>query len=483
MTASRRHFLRQLGGSALGLAGSSFLVHCGRTTKPNVIFFLVDDLGWADLGCYGSSFHQSPNIDRLAANGMRFTQAYAASPVCSPTRASIMTGKHPARLGVTNWLPGRHQLPYSKLIAPESKQEVALEEVTIAEELKAAGYRTAYAGKWHMGGRGHYPENQGFDRNVGGNEAGSPKSFFYPDWEGRPPITAEPGEYLTDRLTRDALRFIEENRDAPFFLYFADHNVHIPLEAKKEYTARYEAKIKPGLLQKNPIYAGMIQSVDESVGSVMQKLEPLGIADRTIVIFLSGNGGLHVPEWRCMVPTSNSPLREGKGHLDEGGIREPMIIHWPGVTKPGSVCDVPVVSTDFYPTMVEMAGISRPIGNPVDGRSLVSLLKQAGQPGRDAIYWHYPHYSNQGGKPAGAIRQGDHKLIEFYEDGRLELYNIREDIGEKTDRAARLPEKVKQLRWKLEAWRRQMNAALPAANPKHDPAREWEGVGWKQKCV
>ena len=423
---NRRSFLGTLAGGSLALAQTS------RRAAPklNFVFILIDDMGWRDVSYNGSQFYETPNIDRLAAQGMKFTNAYAACPVCSPTRASIMTGKYPARLGLTNFLPGTHRLAYSKLLAPVSRQQLPLEEVTIAEALKPSGYATAAMGKWHLGGPDFFPEKQGFDVNVGGSDAGSPKSHFYPQWEGRPPITAAPGAYLADRLTDSAEEFIRKNATKPFLLYLAHYGVHIPLEGKQELIARYQTRIKPGQLQNNATYAAMVQSVDESVGRVMKKLDDLKIADHTAIFFMSDNGGLSANEYKGQYATSNSPLREGKGFLYEGGVREPMLIKWPGVVKEGSACDVPVISTDFYPTMLEMAGIAKDIGNPQDGVSMVPLLKQSGLPKRDALYWHYPHYSNQGGRPGAAIRQGDFKLIEYYEDGRTEMFNLRDDIGE-----------------------------------------------------
>ncbi|MGI8988315.1 MAG: sulfatase [Bryobacteraceae bacterium] len=465
---NRRAFLGAVAGASFALGASP--------PKLNFVFILIDDMGWRDVSYNGSAFYETPNIDRLASQGMRFTNAYAACPVCSPTRASIMTGKYPARLGITNFLPGKHQLPYSKLIAPVSRQELPLEEVTIAEALKPSGYVSAAIGKWHLGGPDFYPEKQGFDVNVGGTDAGSPKSHFYPQWDGRPPITAAPGAYLADRLTDSAEEFIRNNAAKPFLLYLAHYGVHIPLEGKQDLVARYQSRIKPGQPQNNAIYAAMVRSVDDSVGRVMKKLDDLKIADRTAVIFMSDNGGLTAAEYKGQVATSNLPLREGKGFLYEGGIREPMLVKWPGVVAENSKCDVPVISTDFYPTMLEMAGIEKDIGHPSDGVSLAPLLKQSGIPSRQAIYWHYPHYSNQGGRPGAAIRQGDYKLIEFYEDGRIEMFNLAEDIGESRNLAAENPRKAAELKGKLDAWLKDLNPEMPNPNAAYDPARETEGL-------
>jgi arylsulfatase A-like enzyme len=438
--------------------------------RPNFVFILIDDMGWRDVGCNGSTFYETPNIDRLAAAGMRFTDGYAACPVCSPTRASILTGKYPARLHLTDWLPGRADRPSQMLLRPKFLQHLPLEEVTIAEALKPLGYVSASVGKWHLGGPDYYPEKQGFDVNVGGCDKGSPPSYFFP-YKNRafslPGLEeGREGEYLTDRLTAEAEKFLDKNRDRPFFLYLAHHAVHIPLQAKKDVVARYRDKVRPGQEQDNPVYAAMVESVDDSVGRVLKKLEELGVADPTVVIFTSDNGGLSVKEGPNTPATSNAPLRAGKGYLYEGGIREPLLVRWPGATKAGSTCDVPVCSIDFYPTILEAAGAKRG-GGAVDGVSLVPLLRQAGEPRRDALYWHYPHYSNQGGKPGGAVRQGRYKLIESYEDGNLELYDLREDVGEANDLARKLPEKTRELHRLLREWRTAVGAQMPAPNPEY----------------
>lgn len=465
---SRRSFLS-------GLAAAS-LLRAQKQTPLNFVFILIDDMGWRDVGYNGSELFETPNIDKLASQGMRFTNAYAACPVCSPTRASIMTGKYPARLGLTNFLPGLHHLPHSKLLAPVSRQQLPLEEVTIAEALKPSGYRTAAIGKWHLGGPDFFPEKQGFDVNVGGTDAGSPKSYFFPQWAGRPPITADPGAYLPDRLTDSAIEFIKDKSAQPFLLYLAHYSVHIPLEAKQEMVERYAHRIKPGDLQNNATYAAMVASVDESVGRILATLDDLKIADHTAIIFMSDNGGLASAEYKGQTPTSNKPLKAGKGFLYEGGIREPMIVKWPGVTKPGSQCDVPVISTDFYPTMLEMAGVTKDIGNPADGVSIVPLLKQNGIPKREAIFWHYPHYSNQGGRPGAAMRQGDYKIIKWYEDNSVELYNLRDDIGESHNLAVQMPEKANAMKARLDAWLKEMNPEMPKPNPDYDKEKETEGL-------
>ncbi len=486
---NRREFLKAAGTTAVlgfcarvGLGEQRKMRH-----KPSFVFFLIDDLGWKDLGCYGSTFYETPNIDRLAAQGMRFTSAYAACPVCSPTRASIMTGKYPARLGITDWI-GAPQKPTSY------REGLPLEEVTIAEALKEAGYATGYVGKWHLSSRGadratYYPDRQGFDINVGGDHSGSPPTYFHPYAKGgrsleTMPASGREGEYLTDRLTEESLKFIEANRDRPFLLYLSHYAVHTPLESKMELAERYQAKAKrfpklqgphaqpvygpykTRLVQDHAVYAGMVQSVDESVGRVLDKLRALGLEQDTIVIFMSDNGGLSTVQREG--PTCNLPLRVGKGWLYEGGIREPMIVKWPGVVKSGSECPEPVVSTDFYPTMLEMAGLPPKPKQHVDGVSLVPLLEGTGTPEREALYWHYPHHHGSGNRPSGAVRAGDYKLIEWYEDGKVELYNLKEDVGEKNDLAAKMPAKADELTRMLHAWRAEVGAKMPEGEPRDD---------------
>jgi arylsulfatase A len=434
--------------------------------KPNFVFILIDDMGWKDLGCYGSRFFETPHTDTLASQGMRFTNAYAACPVCSPTRASILTGKYPARLNLTDFLTGRSDRPSQKLLRPKFPQYLSLEEVTIARVLKTQGYVSAAIGKWHLGGEQHDPIKHGFDVNIGGT-GGLPGGYFR---FRSPTLTArDDQEYLTDRLTEEAEKFIDANKDRPFFLYLAHYAVHIPLEAKKNLLAKYQAKARPDEAQNNPIYGAVVESADESVGRILKKLDDLKIAKNTIVFFFSDNGGLSVKEGPDTPATSNAPLRAGKGYLYEGGIREPLIVRWPGVTGPGSVCDVPVSSIDFYSTMLEMAG-AKSNAKAIDGVSLVPLLRgQTGDWKRQDLYWHYPHYSNQGGKPSGAVRSGDFKLIEFFEDGQLELYNLRDDLGEQNDLSARMPDKTKELHAKLAAWRKSVGAQMPTPNPEYQP--------------
>ena len=451
--------------------------------RPNVILFLIDDLGWTDLGCFGSDFYETPNIDRLAERGMRFTDAYAACTVCSPTRAAVMTGKYPARLHLTDWIAG-HQRRNPKLLIPDWTKHLPLEEVTLAEALKSAGYATAHIGKWHLGNEPYYPEHQGFDLNAGGDRWGAPASYFWPyqrRQNGKPggravPLSdGKPGEYLTDRLTDEAIRFIDSHDDKPFFLYFAHYAVHTPLQAKKELIAHYQAKLdardKPGG-QQCPVYAAMIHSVDESVGRIVEELRKQKLDDRTVILFTSDNGGLTLKACGGRPVTSNAPLRAGKGSAYEGGVRVPLIVRWPGVTQPGSVCHAPAVSIDFYPTILDVVGQPDVATHEPDGRSLVPLLRQTGPLGRNAIYWHYPHYHPGGATPYSAVREGDFRLVEFHEDHHVELYRLSDDVGEKNDLAASIPEKTQQLRRKLADWRKSVDAQMPGPNPDYDPSQE-----------
>lgn len=459
------------------LAAGAGVFAADKPSQPNIVFLLMDDLGWTDLGCYGSEFYETPNIDRLAAQGMRFTDAYAACNCCSPTRASILTGKYPARLHLTDWIPGT-SFPRAKLRPPEWKQELPLGEVTLAEALRSAGYATAAVGKWHLGKEPFLPQNQGFGLNIAGNHSGAPGSYFWPYGHGDParaksyhggPVPdvfggGQAGEYLTDRLTDEALAFIEANRQRPFFLYFAHYAVHTPLQGKPELIEKYRARLRPGQKQNNPTYAAMVESMDHSVGRVMAKLDALGIAGHTVVFFTSDNGGYSGYGGKPG-GTWNAPLRDGKGSAYEGGHRVPLIVRRPGATQAGSVCREPVTSVDFYPTILEMTGApgDKRHNAGVDGVSLAPLLKRTGKPARDAIYWHYPHYNVFPQKPYGAVRQGDHKLIEFYEDNRVELYDLKNDLGETTDLAGRMPDLVAMLRGKLAAWRKSVGAQMPLA--------------------
>lgn len=469
---TRRSFLAGFSGVAGAALGRAAL------RPPNIVFILADDLGYTDLPSYGSQFHETPNIDRLASSGVRFTNAYAACPVCSPTRASIVTGKCPARTGITNFLIGSHPVPYSKVLGVEQRHFLPLEEVTLAETLKSAGYRTGHFGKWHLGGPGYFPDKQGFDVAFGAQA--STASYFYPGWAGRTdPIPGVEGEYVTDRLGDEAVRFIRESKDRPFFSYLPHFAPHVPLEGKKDLVEKYRAKLKPGMRHNDPVYAAMIQSLDENVGKVLGALEQLNLRSNTLIVFTSDNGGLTAPEWLLKPTTSNWPLREGKGHLYEGGIRVPLIVSGPGV-RGNVVDDTPLSSIDHFPTLNQLAGLPGSASAGVDGASYAHLLAKARKTPDRALFWHYPHYSNQLGRPGSAIRLGDYKLIRFHEDNRLELYDLKKDISESTDLAAKLPEKTRDLASRLDAWLKSVDARFPTPNSNYDPAREGEGYWWKQ---
>ncbi|WP_373515130.1 sulfatase [Persicitalea sp.] len=461
-----------------------------RKDKPNVVFFLVDDLGWTDIGAFGSrsdgpSFYETPNVDALTAKGMKFTNAYAACPVCSPTRASIMSGKYPARMNTTDWFGAPQPTTVSKhwtkgkpLLPAEYLENLPLAETTLAEAFKSNGYGTFFAGKWHLGESDEFwPEHQGFDVNKGGWTVGSPRGGYFAPYDN-PRLTSGPdGEHLPDRLARETVAYITENKDKPFLAYLSFYSVHTPLQAPKDLIEKYEAKKKKlglddqwgqegdnkaRLVQCLPVYAAMVESMDKAVGKVLDALKANGLDKNTIVVFMSDNGGLATAEGH---PTSNLPLRAGKGWLYEGGIREPMVIHWPGVTKAGSITDQEMISTDFYPTLLDMAGLPALPKQHVDGVSLVPALKGK-KMNRGPIFWHYPHYGNQGGSPGSAVRYGDWKLIEWFEPGRgLELYDLKTDIGEQNNLADKNPGKTLQLHTILQNWRQDVGARLPSKNP------------------
>ena len=465
--------------------------------QPNIILLLIDDMGWRDLGCYGSTFYETPNLDRLAADGMLFTDAYAACPVCSPTRASLMTGKYPATLGITDWIDwaGAIHPARGKLIDVPYLKELPLTEETIATTLHKGGYATWHVGKWHLGDDGHHPEDHGFDRNIGGCKLGSPVPGDYFSPYAVPGLADAPaGEYLTDRLTDEAIQLItKHDYTQPFFLNFWHYAVHTPIQAKQAEIDKYVAKAKAlgldlvepfaegnffpaehkkhlriqrRLFQSDPVYAAMVENLDWNIGRLLQALIEQGIADNTVVIFTSDNGGLATAEGS---PTCNAPLAEGKGWMYEGGTREPLLIKWPGVTKGGSRCAVPVTSPDFYPTLLAMAGLPMPNPTAIEGIDFTALLQGASALDREAIFWHYPHYGNQGGTPGSAVRSGDYKLIEFFEDGRLELYNLRVDLSEEHNLAAEEPQITAQLHRLLRDWRAAVEAQLPPPNPEYVP--------------
>ena len=455
----------------------SSLVYGQKTEKPNIVFFLVDDLGWMDIGANGSTFYETPHIDQLAREGVRFTQAYAASPVCSPTRASLLTGKNPARIHLTQWIGGPGN--------PDYVRNLPLEEVLFPELLKDAGYTNIFLGKWHLnnkeGGSKYWPDKQGFDINIAGHWRGGlylPNKYFSP-WN-IPNLTNGPdGQYMTDRLANEAVSFIDNHADKPFLMYFSFYSVHAPFSAPEYRIEKYRNKqeqlgltdeerfgeenaagktFKYRKKQDFPTYAAMVASMDTAVGRVLDKLKQKGIEDNTIVIFFSDNGGLSTSEG---TPTANTPLRTGKGWLYEGGIREPAIIKWPGVTEKGQVSDAVITSMDFYPTILQMVGLPLHPELHKDGNSLVPLLKNEVDKVHNTVYFHYPHHSNQKGTPSGAIREGKYKLIVFFDDNKLELYDLDKDIGEKTNLAEELPEVRDRLYKKLQKWWGEVDARFP----------------------
>ena len=454
--------------SLLGVAQ----VEAAPKQKANVVLILIDDLGWNDVGCYGSDYYRTPNIDRLASEGMRFTDGYAACNVCSPSRAAILTGKYPARLLLTQWLPsGRWNARTNRLREGRYVSNLPLEEVTIAEALRESGYRTAFMGKWHLGTETYYyPEHQGFDINIAGRDYGAPGSYFFP-FKGKwkipttgqtlrkdTPVPGKEGDYLVDRLAEEAEAFIRNSAATPFFLMLSHYAVHAPLQGKPAKTARYE-KVSETSRQGKPAYAAMVESVDDSVGRVMTTLRELNLDERTLVIFTSDNGGF-------AKATSNAPLRANKGSNYEGGLRVPFIISWPGRTTPGSVSTEPVIGMDLYPTILSTVGLSLRPHQHIDGESLVPVLSGSGPLKRDAIYWHYPHYNQHPSSfPSGVIRTGEWKLIEDFETGRRSLFNLAADIGETKDLSSSEPKMVAELHAKLKQWRDEVGADPMRANP------------------
>tara|TARA_B110001454_G_scaffold125009_1_gene116643 strand:- start:92 stop:1498 length:1407 start_codon:yes stop_codon:yes gene_type:complete len=438
------------------------------TTGSNVIVMLVDDMGWTDLGCFGSDLYETPHIDRLAEQGMKFTDAYAACTVCSPTRAALMTGLSPARLHLTNWLPGTNSHgPFT--VKDNWTKHLEGRYTTIAEALNAGGYYTALIGKWHLAAHNtkHVdfdPLTHGFDANIGGGPSGMPRSFFHPYGGNRVAVAAmgplppggKAGDYLTDRLTDETLTIIRARQKSPFFIYLSYYNVHKPDHAKKDDVAYFEKKVRADMRHKNTAFAAKVKSVDDSVGRIVAELKKLGIDDRTTLIFTSDNGG--------QSSTVNVPLRSGKGSSYEGGVRVPLIVKGPAVKNPGTVSSEPVTTVDYYPTILELAKAK---GEPqhndkLEGRSLVPLLQDASATlDRESIYWHYPHTHPGGAKPYAAIRARDWKLIEFLDGRRAELYHLSQDIGEANDLAAKHPKKVAMLRASLHAWQKRVGAQVP----------------------
>jgi arylsulfatase A len=502
------------------------VLHAADPSKPNIVFFLVDDLGWSDVGCYGSKFHETPHIDQLAREGVKFTNAYAACHVCSPTRASILTGKYPARLKLTDWLPGRRNFPFQKLLNAPIKQQLPFEEITLAEALKDQGYATAIFGKWHLGEKPSDPTAHGFDLHRP-DMPSNWRTFHGPF--GMKTYPSQKGDYLTDRITDDAVKWIESTKDRPFFMYLSHFAVHDPIEGRPDLVEKYKRKhaatqwpegpdfvlegnpddptaptreelgkliqtpefaahkvlprdtIKIRQKQDNIEFAAMVESVDESLGRVVKKLDELGLIENTIIVFFSDNGGMAamnvgnparvVPEAQIdkAYATSCLPLRGAKGWLYEGGIRVPMIVKWPQQGKAGTLCATPVSSVDFVPTLLDMIGQRNAIPPKVDGISIAPLVRGEAIADR-AIYWHFPHYSNHGGQsPSGAIREGRYKLIESFENGTRQLFDLETDLGEQQDLSQSMPERALELQRKLQAWRESVGASIMEPNPDFDP--------------
>ena len=500
---NRRLFISELAVLSVGLTTVQAQT-AGKTIKPNILFILADDLGWMDLSCYGSSFYETPNIDQLAKEGIRFTNAYAACPVSSPTRTSFQTGKYPARLHLTDYIPGGYAVASRKRIIDATcpvlpvpfVQNLPLSELTIGEALKQEGYQTAHIGKWNCSIDSlTYPQYQGYDINIAGCNKGGPGKGGYFSPYHNPYLSDGPeGEYLTDRLGDECIKIIRRFKDKPFFINLPFYQVHTPLLAKADKVKYFEEKAKrmglnsfktfnitpewknkqpfqdsthiERIIQSNAVYAAMIASMDENIGRIIDELKRLGLYENTIIIFTSDNGGLSTSEGS---PTTNLPLRGGKGFTYEGGIREPLIVRIPHMKNTGNQCDSMVISTDYYPTILEMTGNNLHPEQHLDGISFFPLLKNEKRDYRDAIYWHYPHYSNQGGRPSGAIRMGSYKLLQFYDTGELELYDLSKDLSEKENLKDSEPELTERLLNKLENWRTSVNADMPIKNTKvHD---------------
>jgi arylsulfatase A len=525
--------------------GASSSKTTAKAKKWNVVFFLADDLGWSDLGFEGSRFYNTPNIDSFSKIGVRFSQAYAACHVCSPTRASIITGQYPARLGLTDWLPGRKNFSFQKLQNVNSEQHLPYGTQTLPEVLKENGYATAIFGKWHLGEDSASTKRQGFDLHIPEWNKGWPNGTYFSPFDMKGLEGGTNGEYLTDRLTSEAMKWVTKNKNKPFFLYLAQFAVHDPIQGRGDLVVKYEKKrnglskdytpfvlegnpddenplsrealtaalkdtahqgikifpdrtVKIKQRQDNPQFAAMVEDLDENFGRVMNKLKELGLQDNTIVIFFSDNGGMSAANFgnpaRKIAPcdqdkafsTSNLPLRGGKGWFYEGGIKEPLLIYWPGHGLHGVVSDLPVISTDFYATILDMIGLdAKPRGNNgIDGKSIVPVLKGntegIAKLKEQPLFWHFPHYSNHGAQsPGGAVRYGDYKLIEYYENNSFQLFNIKTDPGEENDLAKSEPGKAKELLTILHNWRKEVHAKMPAANPKYNPNGRWPGNGEK----
>jgi len=463
--------------------------------RPNVLFILADDLGWRDLSNEGSTFYESPHIDRIANEGMKFTRGYATCQVCSPSRASIMTGKYPARLQITDWIGaamGQQWKRNTKLLPAIYRHQLPKEDITMAEAFQEDGYKTFFAGKWHLGGTGSFPEDHGFESNVGGHHRGSPPGGYFSPYKNPKMSDGDKGELLPLRLGQETADWIETNQDEPFFAFLSFYCVHAPLQSTEELWKKYRAKANKATeqtppenrflidrtspvrqVQDNPLYAGMVESMDDGVGIVLEKLDRLGLTENTIIVFTSDNGGVSAGDGKA---TSNLPLRGGKGRQWEGGIREPFYI-CDSRGRSGTT-DVPATGTDFYPTLLDLCSIAPKPDQHIDGKSLVPVLTQNRSPQSEAdmdqlmkrtLFWHYPHYGNQGGEPSSIIRKGDWKLIFYYEEENIELYNVADDIGEQTNVASKHPEMAAAMKTELDDWLRETEAAIPSPNPKFSP--------------
>jgi arylsulfatase A-like enzyme len=441
--------------------------------RPNVVFLLADDLGWTGLQCFGSDFYETPNLDRFAQTGMKFTNAYSACTVCSPTRASILTGMYPARLHLTDFIAGQNR-PWAKLRIPDWTKGLDHSYTTLAEALRDNGYATAQIGKWHLEHAGrapeaYGPETHGFDVAVGKPQG--TKGYRLPTKHNA--TDKRQSDYLTDYLTDRAVDFIDDSKGQPFFLYFAYHVPHTPIQGRADLVAAFTKKVRADAIHKNPDYAAMVASLDQSVGRVLERLDQLGLADNTLVIFTSDNGGLTQRYGKHDGFTENLPLRRGKGSAYEGGVRVPTIVRWPGVTPAGSVCDEPIMTIDYYPTILEVTSTpgTQAHNDSVDGRSITPLLRHPSAKLNRDLYWHYPHYHAGGDSPYSAIRSNDYRLIEFHEDNRIELYNLAEDLGEQHNLAAAQTRQAREIRAKLRHWRERIGAQMPTPNPDYDPDR------------
>ena len=476
----------------LALAGQA---SAKKPQKPNVLFILADDYGWNDLSCYGSEFYETPNLDRLAQKGVRFTNAYATCQVSSPSRASIMTGRYTPRHGITDWIGeksgedwrtmGRH----SKLLPADYAHRLGADEYTLAECLRDNGYTTFIAGKWHLGDEGSWPEDHGFDINKGGWSAGSPNNGYFPPYKN-PRLTDGPaGENLSTRLGEETVKFLKDHKKhgkgKPFFAYLSFYAVHGPIQTTENNWKYFRDKAeRMGIADKafeldrtlpvrtrqdNPVYAGLIKDMDDAIGNVLRAVEEMGLDENTLIIFTSDNGGVVSGDAYSSCLT---PLRGGKGRQWEGGLRVPLIIEYPGC-KAHSECDEPVTGTDYYPTILDYAGLQLQPQQHKDGISLMPVMKE-GKTSDRALFWHYPHYGNQGGEPSSVIRKGDWKLIYYYEDGRSELYNLAIDLSENEPLNHLYPEKVQELNAELMAWLKDVDAKLPVADQQYDPKKEAE---------